>query len=42
MEHKLKKIVNPIPQIVAQQKSIKKPIDLLPVNVCCIGAIGFY
>jgi hypothetical protein len=22
--------------------SIKKPTDLLPVNICCIGAIGFY
>jgi hypothetical protein len=22
--------------------SIKKPIDLLPVNICCIGAVGFY
>jgi hypothetical protein len=22
--------------------SVKKPIDLLPVNICCIGAVGFY
>ena len=22
--------------------SIKKPIDLLLVDICCIGAIGFY
>ena len=21
---------------------VRKPIDLLPVNICCIGAIGFY
>jgi hypothetical protein len=21
---------------------IKKPTDLLPVNICCISAIGFY
>jgi len=22
--------------------SVKKPINLLPVNICCISAIGFY
>jgi len=22
--------------------SVKKLINLLPVNICCIGAIGFY
>ena len=42
MEHKLRKIINPIPQIAAQQKSVKKPTDLLLINICYIGAVGFY
>ena len=42
MERELKKIVSARPQITAQRTAVKKLIDLLPVNICCIGAIGFY
>jgi hypothetical protein len=42
MERELKKIVNPIPQNTAQQKSVKKPTDLPPVDICCISTVGFY
>ena len=42
MEHKLRKTINPILQDIAQQASVKKPIDLPLVNICCISAVGFY
>jgi hypothetical protein len=42
MEYKLKKTTNPIPQNTARRIPIKKPTDLLLVNICYISAIGFY
>jgi hypothetical protein len=42
MEHELKKTTNPIPQNTARRTPVKKPTDLPPVDICCIGAIGFY
>ena len=42
MEYKLKRIVNPRPQITAQKTAVKKLTDLPPINICCIGAVGFY
>ena len=42
MEHELKKIINTKPQNTAQRTAIKKPTNLLPINICCIGVIGFY
>jgi hypothetical protein len=42
MEQELKKTINPIPQNIAQLKSIKKPIDLPLVNIYYISAVGFY
>ena len=42
MEYKLKRIVNLRPQNTAQKTAVKKPINLLPVNICCIDAVGFY
>ena len=41
MERELK-TMNPIPQNTAQRTSVKKPTDLPPVDICCIGAVGFY
>ena len=31
-----------MPQDMARQTPVKKPTDLPPVNICYIGAIGFY
>ena len=42
MECELKRIVNPRPQNTAQKTAIKKLTDIPPINICCIGAIGFY
>ena len=42
IERKLKRIVNPKPQNIARPITVKIPINLLPINICCIGAIGFY
>ena len=42
IEHKLKRTVNSRPQNTARRTAVRKPIDLLLVNICCIGAIGFY
>ena len=42
MEQELKRVVNPPPQNTVHRTSVKKPINLPPVNICCIGAIGFY
>ena len=42
MEQELRKVVNPLPQNTVHGTSVKKPINLLLVNICCIGAIGFY
>ena len=41
MERELRKTINPIPQTTAR-RTPKKPTDLPPVDVCCIGAVGFY
>ena len=42
MERELKRTVNPKPQNTAQRTAIKKLTNLLPINICCIGTIGFY
>ena len=42
IERELKKIVSAKPQNIAQRTTVKKPTDLLPVNICYIGTIGFY
>jgi len=42
MEHKLRKTIHPIPQDTARWASVKKPIDLPPVDICYISAVGFY
>ncbi len=42
MERELRKTINPIPQNTAQRTSVKKTTDLPPVDICCIGAVGFY
>jgi len=42
MEYKLKKMVNPRPQNTVQQMAIKKLMDLPPVDICYISAVGFY
>ena len=42
MEYKLKRTVNPKLQNIVRRTAVRKPIDLLLVNICCIGAIGFY
>ena len=34
--------MNPRPQIMAQKPAVKKLMDLLPINICYIGAVGFY
>ena len=34
--------MNPRPQNIAQQTAVKKLTNLPPVNICYIGAIGFY
>jgi hypothetical protein len=42
MEQELRKIANPRPQNTARQMAVRKPADLPPVDICCIGAVGFY
>ena len=42
MEYELRKNINPIPQNIVHGTFIKKPINLLLVNICYISAIGFY
>ena len=42
MEYKLKRTVNFRPQNTAQKTAVKKLTDLPPVNICYIGAVGFY
>jgi hypothetical protein len=42
MECKLKRVINPRPQNIAQKTTVKKLIDLPPIDICCISAIGFY
>ncbi len=42
MECELKRIVNPRPQITAQKTAVKKFIDLPPINIYYIDAVGFY
>jgi len=42
MEHKLKKTVNPKPQNTVWWMAVKKLTDLPPINICYIGAVGFY
>ena len=42
MECKLKRIMDLRLQNIAWQTAIKKLTDLLPINICCIGAVGFY
>jgi len=42
MEQELRKIINPRPQNMVWKIAIRKLVDLLLVNVCCIGAVGFY
>ena len=42
MERELKKIMRAKPQNTAQRTTVKEPTDLLPVDICCISAVGFY
>ena len=42
MVYKLKRTVNLRPQNTAWQTAVKKHTDLLPVNICYIGSVGFY
>ena len=42
MEYKLKKTVNFRLQNTVWQIIVKKFIDLPPVNICYISAVGFY
>ena len=42
IKRELKRIVNPKPQNIARPAAVKTPIDLLPVNIYYIGAVGFY
>jgi len=42
MEQELRRVITPLPQNTVYGMSVKKPINLLPVNICCISAIGFY
>ena len=42
MKCKLKWIVNPRPQNMAQKTAIKKLTDLPPINICYIAAVKFY
>ena len=42
MERELKRIANPRPQNTAQKTAVKKLTDLLLVDICYIGAVGFY
>jgi len=42
MECELKGLINPRLQNTARRTAVKKPTDLPLVDVCCIGAVGFY
>ena len=42
MECELKRIVNLRLQNTAQQMAVKKPMDLPPIDICYVNAIGFY
>jgi len=42
MEYELKRTVNPRPQNMVWQTAVKKLMDLPPVDICYIGAVGFY
>ena len=42
MERELKGFIHPRPQNTAQRMAVKKFTDLPPVDVCYIGAVGFY
>ena len=42
MEQELRRAVSPPLQNMVYKTSIKKPINLPLVNICCISAIGFY
>ena len=42
IERELKRIVNPRPQNIARRTAVKKLTNLPPVNICYIGAVGFY
>jgi len=42
MEQELKRVINPLLQNTVYGTSVKKPINLLLVNICYISAIGFY
>jgi len=38
----LRRAINPLPQNTVHRMSVKKPINLSLVNICCINTIGFY
>ena len=42
IECKLKRTVNPKLQNTVQQTTVKKLMDLPPVDICYIGTVGFY
>src|SRR6266702_1480207 len=42
MECKLKRIMNPRPQNIAQKMAVKKFTDLPPIDIYYISAVGFY
>ena len=42
MERKLKRTINPRPQNIARRTAVKKLTNLLFINICYIGAVGFY
>ena len=42
IKRELKRTVNPRPQSIARRTAVKKLADLPPVDICCIGAVGFY
>ena len=42
IERELKRTVNPRPQNIARRTAIKKLTNLPPVDIYCIGTVGFY
>jgi len=42
MECELKRMVNFRPQNIVWQMAVKKLMNLPSVNICYIGAVGFY
>jgi len=42
MEQELRRAINPPLQNIVHETSVKKPTNLLPVDIYCISAIGFY